>query len=163
MSEMNDRSRSRTVQLTNAAVVLVSILAGSVDAQGPPTALRINFTASAESFQRATEEYRDIWESEGPRIVATMEHVTGLRFDSRPVGAVIYEGPSSSGFHDRPMQLRASYTSATKRATLVHELGHRLIGDLVPADFGTFWQTTGPRGLINGPKTRSCIHPTRLV
>jgi hypothetical protein len=30
------------------------------------------------------------------------------------------------------MQLRASYLPETKRATLVHELGHRLMGDLVP-------------------------------
>jgi hypothetical protein len=30
-----------------------------------------------------------------------------------------------------PMQLRASYPANTKKATLVHELGHRLITDLV--------------------------------
>ena len=39
---------------------------------------------------------------------------------------------SYSGYGERPMQLRASYPAATKRATLVHELGHRLMGDLVP-------------------------------
>src|SRR5687768_2136104 len=61
-----------------------------------------------------------------------MERVTGLRFEPGPIGAVIYEGPSFSGFGERPMQLRASYSPATKRATLVHELGHRLIGDRVP-------------------------------
>jgi hypothetical protein len=33
------------------------------------------------------------------------------------------------------MRLRASYSSDTKRATLVHELGHRLVGDLVPGTF----------------------------
>ena len=33
------------------------------------------------------------------------------------------------------MQLRASYPAATKRATLVHELGHRLASDVrVPFD-----------------------------
>jgi hypothetical protein len=34
-----------------------------------------------------------------------------------------------------PFGRLASYSSATKRATLVHELSHRLISDLVPYDF----------------------------
>ncbi|MGH7576755.1 MAG: hypothetical protein ACREM1_16730 [Longimicrobiales bacterium] len=33
------------------------------------------------------------------------------------------------------MRMRASYPEATKRATLVHELAHRLISELVPKDF----------------------------
>jgi hypothetical protein len=35
------------------------------------------------------------------------------------------------------MQLRASYPRATKQATLVHELAHRLISELVPKSFET--------------------------
>ena len=86
----------------------------------------MNFTASRESFDPATKEYREIWASEASRIVTAMERATGLRFEPGPIRAVIYEGPSFSGFRERPMQLRASYSPATKRATLVHELGHRL-------------------------------------
>ena len=41
---------------------------------------------------------------------------------------------SFSGYRERPMRLRASYPFDTKRATLVHELGHRLMGDLVPGN-----------------------------
>ena len=77
---------------------------------------------------------RGIWAAEASRIVTAMERATGLRFEPGPIRAVIYEGPSFSGFGERPMQLRASYLPATKRATLVHELGHRLMGELVPAD-----------------------------
>ena len=33
------------------------------------------------------------------------------------------------------MQMRASYAHATKQATLVHELAHRLIADRVPGSF----------------------------
>jgi hypothetical protein len=60
-----------------------------------------------------------------------MERISGLRFDSPPyadtsIVAVIFEGVSNSGFRDDPMHLRASYPSDTKKATLVHELGHRL-------------------------------------
>jgi hypothetical protein len=64
-----------------------------------------------------------------------MERVTGLRFEPGPISVVVYEGPSNSGFRTRPMKLRASYSRATKQATLVHELGHRLISELVPASF----------------------------
>jgi hypothetical protein len=98
--------------------------------------LQLNFTASAESFQPATDEYRAIWSAEGPRIVVAMESVTGLRFEPGPIDVNVYEGTSLSGVRGRtPMRLRGSYSSATKRATLVHELAHRLIGDLVPGTF----------------------------
>ncbi len=117
-----------------AAFVFVAILSSALVAQEKTGPLQINLSASAESFAAATQEYRDIWAAEGPRIVAAMEGATGLRFEPGPIRAVIYEGPSFSGFGDRPMQLRASYPPATKRATLVHELGHRLMGKLVPAN-----------------------------
>jgi hypothetical protein len=113
-------------------LLCVVTLSGSLVAQERATPLQLNFTASAASFDAATTEYREIWASDGQRIVATMERATGLRFETGPIGAVIYEGPSFSGFGERPMQLRASYSPATKRATLVHELGHRLMGDRVP-------------------------------
>ena len=93
--------------------------------------LEVNFTASADSFRVATQEYRDIWTKEGPRIVEAMERVTGLRFESGPIEVGIYEGVSFSGRRGGPpMQLRASYPEPTKRATLVHELGHRLAADV---------------------------------
>ena len=115
-----------------ATLVVAAILSSTLIAQEPVKPLEINFTASAESFAAATQQYHDLWTAERSRIVATMERVTGLRFEPGPIRAVIYEGPSFSGFRERPMQLRASYSPATKRATLVHELGHRLMGDLVP-------------------------------
>jgi hypothetical protein len=111
----------------------IAMLSHVLFAQEPAEPLQIDFTASQESFGPATKEYREIWATEAPRIVRAMERATGLRFEPGPIRAVIYEGPSFSGFRKRPMQLRASYSPATKRATLVHELGHRLVGDLVPA------------------------------
>lgn len=117
-----------------ATFLCVAILCSTLVAQERAKPLQINFTASAESFGPATNEYSEIWAREGPRIMAAMERATGLRFELGPIGAVIYEGPSFSGLRERPMRLRASYSAATKRATLVHELGHRLMSDLVPAD-----------------------------
>jgi hypothetical protein len=101
---------------------------------GPPTMpspVRVAFRAQSDSFGPARDEYDAIWRAEGSRIIATMERISGLRFDSPPyadtsIVAVIFEGVSNSGFRDDPMHLRASYPSDTKKATLVHELGHRL-------------------------------------
>jgi hypothetical protein len=47
---------------------------------------------------------------------------------------MVLEVSSSSGYKDKPMQLRASYPSDTKNATLIHELGHRLQSDLFHHD-----------------------------
>jgi hypothetical protein len=96
-----------------------------------PSPVRVTFIAESDSFGAAATEYTALWSREGPRIIAAMERVTGIRFDSPPyadiaITAMIFEGVSSSGYRERPMRLRASYPEATKRATLVHELGHRL-------------------------------------
>lgn len=115
-------------------LMLLSVLLGSSTlglAQAPAPSLNVNFTASAETFRPATEEYRDIWSKEGTRIVAAMERATGLRFEPGPVEVTVYEGTSYSGERGgRPMLLRASYPNETKRGTLVHELAHRLAADV---------------------------------
>jgi hypothetical protein len=106
-------------------------LSSALPAQAPATSLKVNFTASAENFSAATDAYRDIWANEGSRIVAAMERATGLRFEPGPIEVSVYEGTSYSGERGgRPMLLRASYPPETKRATLVHELAHRLAADV---------------------------------
>jgi len=117
-----------------AGCLVLVIASAGMSAQAP--SLELNFTASAPSFQPATEEYRAIWAAEGPRIVAAMERITGLHFEAGPIAVGVYEGTSLSGIRGiTPMRMRASYSLATKRATLAHELAHRLIGDLVPGTF----------------------------
>jgi hypothetical protein len=107
------------------------VLSSPLLAQAPVTSLKVNFTASAEAFGAATEEYRDIWAKEGSLIVAAMERATGLRFEPGPIEVSVYEGTSYSGERGgRPMLLRASYQTETKRGTLVHELAHRLAADV---------------------------------
>jgi hypothetical protein len=63
-----------------------------------------------------------------------MEAASGLKFEDREVRARILEVSSSSGYKEKPMQLRASYPLDTKKATLIHELGHRLESDLFHQD-----------------------------
>jgi len=120
-----------TLLVAVAAVGLLSPC-GPANAQPLPARLQINFEPSGEQFVPAAKEYTELWASEGARIVEAMERATRLRFERGPIRANILEAASYSGYGERPMQLRASYPEATKRATLVHELGHRLMGDLVP-------------------------------
>lgn len=88
--------------------------------------LRITFTPESPQFEAAAREYADLWTREGERIVNAMQSVSGLKFDESEVRAIVFEGTSESGYRDLPMRLRASYPSDTKKATLIHELGHRL-------------------------------------
>ena len=73
-------------------------------------------------------------------MVAAMERISGLsfvyeHFADTSITATVLEKPSSSGFRDRSgMELRASYPPDTKRATLIHELGHRLMAGVYGGD-----------------------------
>jgi hypothetical protein len=87
---------------------------------------RVEFVPESETFAAAVGEYERIWAADAARIARTMQEVSGLTFTDTAITAVVFEGVSSSGFRDTPMRLRASYPIDTKRATLIHELGHRL-------------------------------------
>jgi len=108
--------------------VLIICSGGSLVAQ--PVAL--HFEAAAPEFAAATEEYRAIWATHGTAIVTTLQEASGLTFRVLTVAVSVMEGASWSGT-DR-IGMRASYPADTKRATLTHELGHILIGDLIPMD-----------------------------
>jgi hypothetical protein len=92
--------------------------------------LKINFSPESEKYTQATTEYQTLWNSEGERIVAAMEKVSGVKFTDNVIPAIVFEGPSSSGLGNDPMKLRASYPPDVKKGTLIHELGHRLIADI---------------------------------
>jgi hypothetical protein len=102
-------------------------------AQGRVTMI---FTPQDQTFASAAEEYQRVWLDEGSTIVAAMERVSALTFRENQVNVVVFEGVSRSGSGNTPMYLRASYPPDVKKATLVHELGHRLIAQLTnrPAD-----------------------------
>ena len=90
----------------------------------------MTFTSEGPAFAEATEAYRRVWSAESANIIAAFERVTRLSFFQCTIAAVVYEGISSSGNRDTPMRLRASYDADTKQSSVVHELGHRLIGPL---------------------------------
>ena len=101
-----------------------------------PSHLRLTFTATADTFQAAAHEYDSLWAIDGDRLTHSLEAVSRLSFaeiGDTVIRVLVFEGASTSGYHERPMQLRASYPLATKKATLMHELGHRLQSHLFRA------------------------------
>jgi hypothetical protein len=96
-----------------------------------PPRVRITFVPQSDSFAAAARAYDQLWAAEGPRIVEAMERISGLRFVAAhyadtAITANVLERASNSGYRSSPMTLRASYPPDTKKATLIHELGHRL-------------------------------------
>jgi hypothetical protein len=91
-------------------------------AAAPP----LKFVPVDPRFAAGSAEYARIWASDGERIVQAMEKVSGLRFPDAPIDVIVSEGRPMTSFDGRLIRLRAGYSPDYKKATLVHELGHRL-------------------------------------
>ena len=92
-------------------------------AAAPP----VSVTPVSPAFAPAADEYRRLWQSEGPAIVAAMERVAGIRYPPGAIDVLVSEGRPMTAYDGRTIRLRASYSPAYKKATLVHEVGHRLV------------------------------------
>lgn len=92
----------------------------SLCAAAPPVA----FVPRLPQYSAAAGEYRALWAAEGPRIAAALEAATGIAFAGAPVEAIVTDGPPMTAYDGRSMRLRADYSPAYKKATLVHEMGH---------------------------------------
>jgi hypothetical protein len=97
-------------------------IAALLAAAAPP----VSFVPVKPQFGPARDEYRRLWETDGARIAAAMESVTGLAFPPGRIDVIVSEGRPMTAYDGRTIRLRASYSPAYKKATLVHELGHRL-------------------------------------
>ena len=114
----------RTSRIVPMLLVMVLQPSGSASQE-----LTLTFWGDPE-FSEAIEEYREIWRAEGARITETLQAMSGLTFTLDSIPVQVLERPSWAGSDH--MGMRASYPPDTKRATLAHELGHILIGDLLP-------------------------------
>lgn len=111
-------------------IVLMFLLMSIAYLTAQESALKMSFTPESEKYTEATKQYQEIWKAEGGKMIEAIESVTGLRFVETDISVIVFEGASSSGFGAIPMKLRASYPEEVKKATLIHELGHRLNGQL---------------------------------
>lgn len=91
-------------------------------AAAPP----LEFVSLAPRFETATEDYRRIWREDGTAIVAAMEAATGHPFPLAPIEVLVRDGAPMISFDGRIIRLRASSRPAYMKATLAHEIGHRL-------------------------------------
>jgi len=107
-------------------LLAVAALTLTAQTQTPP----VSFEPLAPEFAEAAAEYAAIWQAEGPEIVAALEAHSGLPFPDEPLEALVRRGPPMTSLDGRTMRLSASYSSRYKRATLVHEMGHRLLAGL---------------------------------
>jgi len=89
--------------------------------------ININFypESDKEEYVSAAKEYSEIWKKDGIKIFNAIENFSGLKFKTKLINAVTFEGPSYS----LPLRLRSSYPESHKKATLIHELCHRILVD----------------------------------
>lgn len=111
-----------------AALLATALLAGR--AHGG-TVVEVEFVPMTPAHGAAARAYEAIWDEHGEHIVAALEAKTCMPFTEAKISAVVADAPSHSGGPEHPMRLRASYSSDVKRSTLVHELGHRHLWQLV--------------------------------
>ena len=91
-------------------------------AAAPP----IRFTPARPHLAESATEYARIWQAEGPRIVRALEAAAEVDFPENAIDALVADGRPMMSYDGRSMRLRADYSPDYKKATLVHELGHRL-------------------------------------
>ena len=87
--------------------------------------MQINFYPEQNNpkFEKAVEEYSELWQKEGKKITETIEKVSGLKFKEKVINALIYNEISYS----LPLQLQAGLSIEHERGIITHELCHRLI------------------------------------
>jgi hypothetical protein len=114
------------------ALWTTAALAGLTLASVPASAhVEVEFIPYSAAHGYAANTYQTIWRDFGDRIIESLERRTCLPFTEPRVAAIIADGVSHSGGPEHPMQLRASYRYEMKKSTLVHELGHRHLWQLV--------------------------------
>lgn len=91
----------------------------------------LEFIPQTAAHSYAARVYEQIWAEHGERIVQALEARTCMPFSEQHVAAVVDDATSNSGGPNHPMRLRASYPRELKQSTLVHELGHRHLWQLV--------------------------------
>ena len=83
---------------------------GLLCAAAPP----LSFVPLNPSFTAGAEEYRQLWESDGARIVAALEAHAGVEFPRQPVEILVRDGPPMTSYDGRTIRLRANCSARCK-------------------------------------------------
>lgn len=118
---------SPTLRTALGAIVLVT--SRPID-DARAQSVEVTFQARDSAHAEALEEYREIWQVDGQRILRALEAASTWTFPVDAIRVDLIDGASWAGT-DR-IGMRATYPTDTKRATLSHELGHIVIGDNIP-------------------------------
>jgi hypothetical protein len=88
--------------------------------------LNINFHPECDipRFMEGAEEYKKIWKSDGEKIAETIKKISGFNFRADTYNAIILENKPSASY---PLILLSSYSPEKKKATLIHELIHKVL------------------------------------
>ncbi len=102
--------------------LLIAALCSLLTAAAPP----IEFTPIRVDFAPSAQVYRERWNEEGARIAAALERAAGIAFPNQPIEVLVRDGAPMTSLDGRTIRLRAGYPINVWRATMTHELGHRL-------------------------------------
>lgn len=89
--------------------------------------VKLSFVADSEQYAQVAKQNQTTWNTEGQGMMQAMEEVSGLKFEPIDIQVIIRAGPSVTGSRNGPMRLNVRYPL---RMTLLHELGHRLNGQI---------------------------------
>lgn len=101
---------------------IIAALCSLLTAAAPP----LEFTPIRPDFEPSAALYRERWEEEGERIAAALERAAGVSFPALPIEVLVRDGAPMTSLDGRTIRLRAGYPINVWRATMTHELGHRL-------------------------------------
>ena len=101
---------------------IIVALCGLLTAAAPP----LEFTPIRPAFEPSAALYRERWNEEGARIAAALERIAGIAFPDQPIEVLVRDGAPMASLDGRTIRLRAGYPINVWRATITHELGHRL-------------------------------------
>lgn len=124
-------ARFRAVLMSGCAALLLLGIAGEPASSAEQPRVELEFIPGTAAYGYAARMYEAIWQEHGERIIAALEARSCMPFREARVAAVVEDATSHSGGPNHPMRLRASYPLALKQSTLVHELGHRHLWQLV--------------------------------
>lgn len=90
--------------------------------------VELNFIPKNPKYSKAANEYENIWFGEKGRIIKSLEQYTGFKFWQKNIHVNVSNEVSNSGYNlDDPMSLYYDFDEDFKKATLIHELGHRIM------------------------------------